>query len=282
MFFGKKKEEKIDPEEEKFQELSKKWDGFLSKIEVRFEESLEQTEEAVLEGLEDTDYDINATNRAWHAMKHKLMELTDKIDNTFEEKVKPQMLEVKESWDLVDEDRKGSYLQSSILKRIDRHEVVVSGKFSQKFFDHAVLLLNDDFNCTQCAGDIEIKKDIFRTHYVSCDYCNTVNTFEPNSKVSEIRHAAVDNMARYNAINEWDDLTKAVNDLRETEKPFEGEDFTAYKAAFDNREVYEKLYWDKFLKEKISIMPEHEETFDTDYEHKMMMFYQDRKRELNY
>ena len=111
---------------------------------------------------------------------------------------------------------------------------------------------------------------------------STVNTFEPNSKISAVRHSAVDNMARYNSLKELDDLTKAIDDLRETEKPFEDGDFTEYKAAFANREVYEKLYWDKFLKEKISIMPEHEETFDTDYEHKMMMFYQDRKRELNF
>ena len=183
--FKNKKETKQDSPE--YLELVEKWDTFLSKIETRFQESLVHAEEAVMDNLVESDFNIEPSMRAWNGIKSQLMGMMQKIEDTFEHKVEPQMLEYKEKWDVLDQDQKGIQLGESIYHRLERFERIVEGKISQRFYDHAIQLLNEDFHCCQCSGKLEIKKDIFRTHYVNCGYCNTVNTFTLNIVIS-IKH----------------------------------------------------------------------------------------------
>ncbi|MCK7555564.1 hypothetical protein MKQ70_11305 [Chitinophaga sedimenti] len=64
-------------------ELITRWDSFLRKIEARFDESLQQGEQAVLESLDDNDYDYFASLRMLSAVRTQLYEsLIRKIDDT--------------------------------------------------------------------------------------------------------------------------------------------------------------------------------------------------------
>ncbi|WP_298781846.1 hypothetical protein [uncultured Polaribacter sp.] len=282
--FKKNKDEEIKQPKEEHQEfivLSKKWDVFLDKINTRFEESIGYAEEAIMENLVESDFDIHPTTRAWHGMKSQLMSMMNKIDTTFDEKVKPQMLAYKEDWELIDEGQKGTILRESIYERIERYEIFIEGKIAKKFYDHAIQLLNHDFNCTQCSAKIEVRKDIFRSHYVSCDYCNTVNTFTPNTKIAEIRGFAIDNIAKYNAIQEWDEYKKAQNAFNQIRPPSKNEDKTKYITGFIEREETEKAFWLKYFVERSILLPEYKDTIDHDVNVKMKHFYEERKRKLN-
>ncbi|HHC78346.1 MAG TPA: hypothetical protein ENK46_00580, partial [Flavobacteriia bacterium] len=181
---SKKKEKNEHPE---YLKLVEKWDTFLAKMNTRFEESLVNAEEALLDNLVESNYDMVSSMQAWSGIKSQLQSLSDKIEDTFDNTVKPQMLEYKEEWDILDEGQKGIAMGESFYERIDRYQVLLEGKIAQRFYNHAVQFLNEDFKCTQCSAKLEIKKDIFRSHYVSCDYCNTVNTFTPNDKIAQIR-----------------------------------------------------------------------------------------------
>lgn len=290
--FKNKKEEKLEEKPQKevekkkkehpeFLVLVEKWENFLSKIDARFEESIRYAEEAVLDNLVESNFDLLPTTRAWSGIKSQLMELTDKIEGTFDTKVKPQMEEYKKEWKLIDEGQKGTVLAESIYHRIERHERLIEGKIAKTFYNHAIQFLNEDFNCTQCSAKLEVKKDIFRSHYVSCNYCNTVNTFTPNTKIAEIR-GVIDNIARYNSIEEWDKYKKAEDDFHEIRCPSEDDDKTAYTNGFQKREETEQAYWEKFLKERNLLLPEYEEKFEHDLSVKMKYFYEERKRELGF
>jgi len=281
-FFSEKTAETPKEENPEFLVLVEKWDGFLAKIKTRFFESLVNAEEALLDNLEESDYDINPTMTAWHGIKAQLMALGDKVDATFNEKVKPQMLQHKEHYDILDQAAKGTFLREKIIfNGIERFEIVLEGKVSTKFYNHAISFLNEDFNCTQCSAKIEVRKDIFRPHYVSCDYCNTVNTFTPNDKISQIRWV-VDNIAKYKAIAEWDEKLKAENERSELRSWSEGEEITPYKIALKKQEDASRAFWLKYFTERSEYLPEYQETIEHDIDVKMKWFYEMRKREYNY
>lgn len=281
LFKNKEKEDENNLNHPEFLALVEKWDGFLQKIETRFNESLVNAEEALFENLVDSDYDINPTITAWQGIKSQLMGLADKVDTTFDNTVKPQMQDYVEDWNLIDENQKGTQLRESIFERIERYQIVLEGKISKRFYNHAIHFLNEDFNCTQCSATLEIKKDIFRSHYVSCNYCNTVNTFTPNDKIAQIAWV-VTNIANHNAIEKWDAMQKAIEEYNALRSWREGEDFTKHKLALHKREHTERAYWEKRFTERFKLLPEFEATFEHDVDVKMRHFYEFRKREFNF
>ena len=275
--FGKKKEEKPVELPAEYKELVVKWDVFLDKIKNRFDESLVNAEEAIFDNLDETNYDLGPTMTAWHGIKASLHALADKIDETFDQKVKPQMLNYVEKWNILDQSVKGSEVRHQLLSEIERFELILEGKVSERFYNHAIQALHQDFHCTQCSAKLEVRTDVFRSHYVSCDYCNTVNTFTPNDKIAAIRWV-VDNIAKYKSLQEWDAMKQAENEYRETRF----EDTTTKERLFKKREESLRIFWTKFFTERSAYLPEYKETIEPDVDNKMKWFYEERKRELNY
>jgi len=279
-FFSKKKSEtKQLPEE--YLILIKKWDAFLDKIKIRFEESLINAEEAILDNLNESDYDLAPTLQAWSGIKSQLSGLSNKIDQTYDDTVLPQMLNYVAHYGTIDQSIKGSNLRSSIYQKIERFEIVIEGKVSQKFYNHAIKELDIDFHCTQCSAKLNLRKDVFHSHYVSCEYCNTVNTFTPNDKIASIRWV-VDNIAKYRVIAVWDLMIQAKDDFDEIRPPHEGQDKTVYINAFKKREETERQFWTNYFLTRSEYLPMYKETIEHDVDNKMKWFYEERKRELDF
>jgi len=278
MFGFGKKEEKDETQNPEYLALVAKWDSFLEKIEARFNESLAPAEEAVLDQLEEGNYDMVSNMTAWSGIKSQLLQLEDKIETTFDDKVGPQMSEYVERWNLIDQDQKGIALRESFRPKIERFEIMLEGKVAQRFYNHAIQFLNEDFHCTQCSGKLEIKKDIFRSHYVGCDYCNTTNTFTPNDKIAEIRWV-VDDIAKHKALKEWDEKESARKACKSMRSLSEDEDKTELAAAYDTWEAKEKAFWTKYFTERASYVSDYKDTIAHDVEVKMnWAFYDDKKR----
>jgi len=282
LFAKKDKKEEVQQENPEFLKLVEKWNIFLEKMEIRFNESLVNAEEALFDNLEESNYDLTPTMTAWQSIKSQLMDLGDKIDKTFDQKVLPQMLEYKERYNLLDEDAKGRFLREKIIfKKLERFEVTLEGEIATRFYNHAIQFLNKDFNCTQCSAKLEVKKDVFHSHYVSCGYCNTVNTFIPNDKISAIRWV-VDNIAKYQAIEEWDAMEQAREELLNIRPPHEGQDNTEYVAAYKKCEDTKRSFWIKYFTLRSEFLTNYKETISSDVDNKMKWFYEERKRELNF
>lgn len=271
-------EESDGTQNPKYQELVTKWDAFLKKIEARFDESLAHAAEAVIDNLQESDYDMSKTMRAWSGIKSQITALAEKVETTFDDNVAPQMLAYVERWDIIDQDQKGVQLAASFRPRIERFEIELEGKVAQQFYNHAIQFLNEDFHCSQCSGKLEVKKDIFRSHYVSCDYCNTVNTFTPNDKIAEIRWV-VDNIAKHKALNEWDEKNVAQKKCKSFGGLSEADDKTELAKAYDIWEIKENAFWTKYFAERASFVTEYQETIAHDVSVKMnLFFYDDKKR----
>jgi len=276
LFNNKKAEKSKETQSPEFLGLVTKWDAFLEKMEARFNESLKHAEDAVMDNLEESNYDLSVNMTAWNGVKSQLEGLSEKIEETFDEKVEPQMLDYADRGDVIDQDQKGLQLSYSFDSRIERFEIELEGKVAQKFYDHAIQFLNEDFQCMQCSGKLEVKKDIFRSHYVSCGYCNTVNTFTPNDKISEIRWV-VDNIAKHKALQQWDEKNIAREKCKDIPSLGEGDDRTQLSKAYDEWEIKEKAFWTKYFTERSSLVPEFQETITHDVGVKMKLFFYDDK-----
>lgn len=226
-------------------EIIQRWDRFLRKMEERFDQSLQQAEDACLEHLIATNYDYYTVILAWQGMKSQIYNLIKKIEQTWDDKVKPEMEKYSDLW--TDEVSKLFNIQGKLNIKLTRFERILQGKLSQQFYDHAIQTTNQHFKCTQCHAELEIKKDLFRTQYITCTYCNAVNTFEADCKFSQIGWGIIDNIAKHKALNEYDAFIEA--EMIENEQRIE-----KYTSALC-RETY-LSYLKRFFDERIKFMPD--------------------------
>ncbi len=244
-------------------DLITRWDAFLYKMNQRFHDSLLQAEEACLQQLEDSDYDYNTTYRSWQAMKAQIFQLFEKIDQTWDTTVQPQMQEVGDFW--MDEMKKSTTLTDKLHRHLQRFEVVFEGKLSQKFYDHAIALANKKLTCTQCHAPITIVKDLFRAHYISCSFCNAVNTFEPETKYAQIGWSIIDNIAALQSLPSYDAMQKALNELHQHRPPQPELLWNNYKTAYYN-------YYQTYFKERIKLKSDAEDRYQQDMARKQKEF----------
>jgi hypothetical protein len=241
------------------EELILKWDTFLEKIQTRFEDSLNQAEEACVDQLIESDYDYNTVFRSWQGMKSQIQNIGEKVDETWEQKVEPQMRAAGDFW--MDESRKASELTDSLSEQIQRFQFVLEGKLSKMFYDHVMEVSQKDFNCSQCDGNVEIAKDLFRAQYVTCEYCSTVNEFTPTTKFVEVGSVIVDNIAALRCLDSYDAKNSAYEKLRDHRPPAPDAAWDTYKAAYFN-------YYETYFKERIKLKPSAKERFEDDMDRK--------------
>lgn len=280
-FFKNNKIGKKGRENLEYLTLATKWNAFLKKTETHFNESMIKAEEDIMGSLAKNDLDIESTLMALQGVKTQLGDLIEKIEITFKENVEPKMLEYIEQWSLIEEKQKGTLLGESMLNRIKRFDIVLTGKVSQQIYNHVTKIFNKTLYCLQCNTKIEVKKDIFRVHYVSCDHCNTINTFKPNTKITQVDWV-VDFIAKYRAIKEWDDMELAKEKYQKLNFYSKSNNFTEYKKALQKRENTERIFWKKYFKERCVLLPEYEKTLEHDIDSKMHNFYGYRKRTYNF
>ncbi|WP_217605582.1 hypothetical protein [Chitinophaga sp. GbtcB8] len=232
------------------EQLIARWDTFLRNIDKRFEESLAHGEQAVLESLEE-NYDYYTSFRTLMAIRMQIDEsVIRKIDTTWQQQVLPLMqADGGHYW--ADESHKGYHASDAMHERMQLWLYITEGKLSQKYYDHAIELINRDFFCTQCNAPLQVKKDLFRAHYITCNYCSAVNTFEPETKYATIGWNVVDNLAALYALQEY----KAMLQARK-----------------NGGDVYPKAvraYCEKYFDERIKLMPHTADTREQDIEKKV-------------
>lgn len=244
-------------------ELIQRWDSFLHKIETRFNESLSHAEEACHEQLIETDYEYDTVMRSWSGMKAQIHTLIEKIDEVWHEKVQPEM---KALGDFAHEEGDKAYdLNHKLLYELEDFQRKLEGELSQKFYDHAIQIANKKASCSQCNADLEIKKDIFRAQYISCKFCNTVNTIEPETKFIKIGWGIIDNIAALKTTPEYKAMTAAEDAIREYRGKAPESFWTSYYKVYTT-------YWGKYFDERIALNTDLKDRYESDIKRKNKEF----------
>lgn len=228
-------------------ELIQRWNRFLWQIETRYNESLAHAEKACIEQMQDTKYDYDTVFRTWQGIKAQIFKLIEKIDEVWQEKVEEEMRAEGDFW--IHESFKGHALNDKLYSDLERFQMILEGKLSKIFYNHAIIIAEQNFVCSQCNAPLEVQKKIFRSQYVSCHYCNAVNTFEPETKFTEIAGSVVNNIAALNCLKEYDRW-------REAQKLFEQERTENKKDSITKfRKAYFE-YYEKYFQERILLQPD--------------------------
>ncbi|MFA6083787.1 hypothetical protein [Mucilaginibacter sp.] len=162
-------------------------------------------------------------------------DLVQKVSETWQQQVEPLMRADGDYWP--EESHKAYHFTEWMNGQIELWLILTEGHLSKKYYDHTIQLINCNFFCTQCNSPIEVQKDFFMAQYVTCKYCNAVNTFEPETKYVTIGWNVVNNIAALNAFDEY----KAIQAAR--------------TKGGDGYEKAMRSYYEKYFDERIKLLP---------------------------
>ncbi|ANE51694.1 hypothetical protein [Flavisolibacter tropicus] len=261
-----------------FTEAQQRWETFLSKIEERFHETLGQAESILPQLLDYQNFDTIPFGNAWTGIHNQGSELIKKINDTWEEKVSNTFEEVKETEEAKVEEAgenldefytsfyklyyleldKGRERAHHLNKALKAYEVRTFAEAGRKLQVKAKEILSGNFSCTQCRAPLPVQQNIFRSYYQACEYCQTMNTFEPGTIARNVEHFALQPIAEEKALKEyftyWD---------LESKFKAQREDEPKVISAEQVLEAYTK-YVEIYLKARIEIIPDYEKRYKKD------------------
>lgn len=165
-----------------------RWQSFLEKIEARHEELLTAARESLPGLVPASDFDVQPFSVAMMAIRAQCLGLSQKIDRTWsdsaEAAVEAEGAETDQARDL---GHASSWRMELSLRRT---EVEVAAAAAETLTERARAELARGFKCTHCGGPLTPKESVFRSHYLPCGFCKTMNTFEPGMAARMIEHFA--------------------------------------------------------------------------------------------
>ena len=248
---------------DKFEKTQERWEAFRSKIAGRLDELITETEDLFPLVFEAAEYETTTFLNAWQGFFSQSQGLIGKLMDTWHEQVEHAFLKtgVKDNDPIfVAERNKGLELEYQLEKRFRAYEISAFAKIAKRLLEEVRAILSKDFCCTQCQAPLEIKQDFFRSYYATCQYCQTVNTFEPGLKARNIEHFAI------NALGE-----EAAYAQYEAYEYAKFQNYLTDKKVFKKKALL-KLYEEYliiFLKKRIEIIPDYAAEYDKDLESKL-------------
>lgn len=266
-----------------YTQILERWDAFLTNIDTRFHEQLSQAG-AVLPSLLDLqDFDTSGFATAWQGIESQMKDLIAKVDDTWQDKVSPAFDEIKDREEAAIEEAegdleayherfypimnaaqdKGRNLQHQLDKELHRYQVITFAEAGRKLSTRAREILSGGFSCSQCKAPLPVQQQFFRSYYHNCDYCQTVNTFEPGTIARNVEHFAMHPLAEEVALTEyfayWD-----IESKYRSQRDDEPEEVSA-----DEVLALYKIYVEKYLRARIAIIPDYQQQYEKDLEGKL-------------
>jgi hypothetical protein len=238
-----------------------RWTSFLDKLDARQRELLEQSTRALPLLLELRQFDTTPFSNALTAVRVQCLELAQKIHKTWSAQVEPAFEEAlgdgPDRWTVIDAERaRGTEHARAMERGLRRAEVQIAADAARRLLAEARKVLEKSFACSQCQAPLPVQKQFFRSHYVTCDYCRTVNTFEPGMTVRMVEHFAVHALAEEEALDAW----------------FRHLDAEQARAQPRERTLRYGEYVDAYLRARIRLIPEYERDLEKDRQAKLDAF----------
>lgn len=248
-----------------FNDTQKRWDDFLKKINDRFEEILQKTETLLPLLFESTDLETTTFHNAWQGIYSQANELIWKIDSTWNDKVEEAFEDAGAEFgskQFNQERDKGLRSRFNLEQKLKSYEVKIFAGAAKKLLKEVKETLSKDFCCTQCQAKLAVKDNFFRSYYSTCQYCQTVNTFEPGTKARNIEHFAIHALGEEAALEHYllyEEL-KFENYIQNPETHSKEELISTYQK-----------YIETYLKKRIEIIPDYKDRYEKDLKSKIAL-----------
>lgn len=161
---------------------------FLGKLDDRAQEIAKEVEEsAQLIADADTDPYKRSFLQFKSAIIAQFTQIIQKASSTYQTKVIPsargmEMLEI------------APYYSDWNARMVNMMEKLFNGVLERDLEKEYALTMEeynlavDAFHCSQCGAKLDINRFYFQSSYITCEYCQTQNTFDPGSKARMIEH----------------------------------------------------------------------------------------------
>lgn len=250
------------------QETFNRWKNYLQKIEQRFDQSLQQAEETCKDLLIESNYDYYEVMKTWMGIKAQIYDITKSVTQTWEQKVYPQ-LRLHTNFDLPKELHESDFTYF-LITRLEHFERNLEADLSQTFYDYAIQSANQQYSCTQCHSPLAIKSNVFRSHYVTCNYCQATNTFTPDTKYAQIGGNIIDNIVAKKCELLYQKMQASLVNIQNQRPPVAEQFWEKYKTDYFN-------YYETFFTERIKLNDDAKDRFDADMQRKKIEYEQYEK-----
>ncbi|PAM94820.1 hypothetical protein B4N84_10225 [Flavobacterium sp. IR1] len=206
--FKKQKEDETTPEwYAELQESQERWFTFLEKLEAKMEEFANAAIPELKEILQ-TDEDLykRTFHNVYSGVNGQLSNIREKARETYQEKIlnvyydyNSQISVLSKHHNVVsdfrnrcsdryqDFENKYDYWRNQIEKTKQRDLEIEYQKILDEYET-----IKDKFHCTQCGAGILIEKIFLIETYITCQYCQTQNTFAPSTLSRNLQNIARD------------------------------------------------------------------------------------------
>ncbi len=236
-----------------------RWTSFLEKIEARHEELLGAARESLPGLVPAAEFDLQPFSNAMMAVHAQCVGLRQKIDKTWSDSAQAT-LEGSEADAAIEQSRACTWRMELALRRA---EVEISAAAAESLMERGKAELAQPFKCTHCGGPLTPKESFFRSHYVPCGFCKTMNTFEPGMAARMIEHFAAHALAERVALEANLRFLEAERRLHDRQR------------GAPTKEALVELYAaqvDTYLTERARHVPELRATIDADRRAKLDAF----------
>ncbi len=247
-----------------------RWGAFLDKIRASAESTLKEAEQGCGELFASSSLDPLPMSNAWNAVEIGLRDLGRQIDDVWRERVEPALDGAGWARPRIEaERRRGTELQRGMDRDRERAAVRVFAEAARAIVARARQDLACSFPCRNCGAPAGGGGTTFRSYYVTCAHCRSVNTVVPSVAAQRVESFGCHQLAREVALELW----FAWEDAHERMRAASG-DRGAARAA----EAALRAYNEAYLRARIAIVPELEADFARDLAGRMAFFYEELER----
>lgn len=191
-----------DSDSPEFKQLVERWDSFLAKIQTRFHEVIQQSEEPLNAVIENLQYDnVIIHNIKTGLQDQTVVQLSKKTDEGWS-KMESEMSRLGVSWDLITQQhKKADEMKYRLAAEFQQFEVKTYATAARKILDNVKkhIDMNKLHSCTQCAAELPIRIYSFMAVNIKCDSCGSVNTYQPDDRIRALEYYVLNHLAEEHA-----------------------------------------------------------------------------------
>jgi LSD1 subclass zinc finger protein len=175
-----------------------RWNIFLNKIQEKGNEFFATMREQALPMLKKNNGNPMQVGTALHAIHLQLLGLDKKIDDTWGSQVEAAFNKENFSDKEIDNQRKrGVEVQYNLHREFKLLELDINYQMA-----HYILALADEakrehMNCSQCSAPLNIPEHTYTAEHITCQFCQTINTYEPGTYQRMVGTFCAEHLARW-------------------------------------------------------------------------------------
>jgi hypothetical protein len=224
--------------------IMQRWEAFLSKISDRYLEILGEAEAGFRALAEENPEDDRSLNNAVTAIRSRLLQLEQKIDDTMSDKISESL-----SGALLDRAiARMEQTRLSLAERWERIRVKALGDFYRSMAPRVEAESTAPRQCTQCGGALPAER-LIKPRSVKCDFCGSVNQVTPAAIVASYYASAPNSLAEEATLEQRLAIERKEQGINQRRAPASGAELQAL-------EKMEREYWERYVEVRGRIQPQ--------------------------